>query len=104
KVLDAGDIMQVLVGWTAIGQGSIPVPTGFKLPFFKSKDFLEKSSGMDKGLKALEKAIEDLSVKCNPVDAKRSLYLLAAPSEEIGLDLFAIVGNALRKMTPDSIM
>lgn len=106
KTVDAGDILQTLIGWTAIGLGKVPVPM-FRVPFIgkrKKSDFIEKFSDTNKGIQALDGAISELSFKCNPADANKALYLLAAPAEEMGVTLFALIGNTLRNSIPDAIM
>lgn len=103
KTIDAGDIIQTLAGWTVIGQGKVPVPR-FRLPILKKSDFRDKFSETDNGIQALNRAISELSLKCNPADAKRALYLLAAPAQEMGVTLFALIGSTLRNSVPDAIM
>ena len=103
KTIDAGDIIQTLAGWTVIGQGKVPVPR-FRVPFMKKSDFRDKFSETDNGIQALNRAMSELSLKCNPADAKRALYLLAAPAQEMGVTQFALIGSTLRNSVPDAIM
>ncbi len=104
KTVDAGDIIRTLTGWTVIGLGKVPVPH-FHVPFIKkNRDFIDKFTDTNKGMQALNGALSELSLKCNPADAQRSLYLLAAPAEEMGVTLFALLGNTLRTVVPDAIM
>jgi len=84
KTLDAGDIIQTLVGWTAIGYGKSQVPM-FNLPFSRKSDFRSKSIEIHKGIQAMDEAMSELSMGCNPTDASRALYLLSAPSKESSL-------------------
>ena len=85
RILDAGDIMQTLVGWTVIGYGKSPLPL-IKLPWRESSDFRKKSTETHKGIQAMDEAITELSIKCNPADASRALYLLSAPAKEMNMD------------------
>jgi len=41
KLLDAGDIMQTIVGWTVIGYGDSQIPL-LRFPGERSRDFIKK--------------------------------------------------------------
>lgn len=99
KTLDAGDIIQTLTGWTAIGYGKSQVPM-FNLPFPRKSDFRSKSTEIHKGIHAMDEAMSELSISCNPNDAGRALYLLSAPSKEMNMDLVKELGDYLRSMAP----
>ena len=103
KVLDAGDIIQTLVGWTVIGYGKTEMPL-IKLPRVRSKDFREKSTETLKGIQAMDEAISELSLKCNPLDSKRALYLISAPSKEMNMDLVKALGDYMRDMAPEALI
>ena len=103
KVLDAGDIIQTLVGWTVIGYGKMEMPI-IKLPRVRSKDFREKSNETLKGIQAMDEAISELSLKCNPLDSKRALYLISAPSKEMNMDLVKALGDYMRDMAPEALI
>ena len=103
RILDAGDIMQTLVGWTVIGYGKSPLPL-IKLPWRESSNFRKKSTETHKGIQAMDEAISELSIKCNPADASRALYLLSAPAKEMNMDLVKDLGNYLRELTPSAII
>ncbi|MGD1119625.1 MAG: tubulin/FtsZ family protein [Dehalococcoidales bacterium] len=103
KILDAGDIIQTLVGWTALGYGESP--SSFFNPFFrKSRDFRNKAKETQKGIYALEHALSGLSIKCNPLDSKRALYLVSAPAKEISVDLVKELGMSIKNMAPETII
>jgi len=103
KTLDAGDIMQTLAGWTVIGYGKSGLPV-FK-PFFQQKqNFRKKSTETNKGIYAMDEAISELSLKCNPQDANRALYLLAAPAKEMNMDLVKELGDYLRDLAPRAVI
>ena len=99
KTLDAGDIIQTLVGWTAIGCGKSEIPI-FNLPFARKSDFRKKSTEVHKGTQTMDEAMSELSIGCNPTDADRALYLLSAPSKEMNMDLVKELGDYLRSIAP----
>ena len=102
KVLDAGDIIQTLVGWTVIGYGSSRLSRlGVS---FGSRHFRKKSTETHKGIQAMDEALSELSLKCNPADAGRALYLLSAPAKEMNMDLIKELGDYLKELTPDAII
>jgi len=103
KTLDAGDIMQTLVGWTVIGYGKSPLPL-IRLPFEQKSDFRKKSTEASEGIQAMDEAISELSLTCNPRDANRALYLLAAPASEMNMDLVKELGDYLRDIAPKAII
>ncbi len=99
KTLDAGDILQTLSGWTAIGYGKAQVPA-FNLPFSRRSDFRTKSTEIYKGIQAMDEAISELSISCDSTDADRALYLLSAPHKEMNMDLIKELGDYLRGIAP----
>jgi cell division GTPase FtsZ len=101
KLMDAGDFIQTVKGWTVMGHGESPLPFSRRLPF-RSIDFDKKSRETDIGIKAIEEAISRLSVKCSPSDGDTALYLLAAPAREISMDLLKALGNYMKNITADS--
>jgi len=98
KTLDAGDIIQTLVGWTAIGYGKSPLSM-LRLPLNRNRNFRKKSAETNKGIYAMDEAISQLSLNCNPADAARALYLLAAPAKEMSMELVKELGDCLRDTT-----
>ncbi|MBA7636222.1 Tubulin-like protein CetZ [subsurface metagenome] len=103
KVLDAGDIIQTLVGWTVMGYGKSHLRLiGF--PFERTRNFRKKSTETHKGIQAMDEALSELSLRCNPADAGRALYLLAAPAKEMNMDLVKELGDYLKDLTPDAII
>ena len=102
KTLDAGDIIQTLLGWTVIGYGESKLKW-FKLPFGTST-FRDKSSETHTGIQAMDEAISELSTHCNPKDASRALYLLSAPAKEINMDLVKELGDWLKDLAPNAII
>jgi len=103
KVLDAGDIIQTMVGWTVIGYGHFRKPW---YSFFseRKRDFMDKAAETQRGTHAMLDAINELSLKCNPVDAKRALYLISAPPEEMSMNLVNDIGNSLKRVASEAII
>ena len=103
KLLDAGDIMQTVVGWTVLGHGTSPLSL-IRLPGERDTDFMKKGHETQKGIQAMDAAISELSLKCNPADARRALYLISAPSREMSVDLVKDLGDYLRSLSPQAVI
>ncbi len=103
KMLDAGDIIQTLAGWTTLGFGKSE-SSMFKGFFGERKNFRDKAGETLKGTQAMDQAISNLSLKCNPVDCKRAMYLISAPAREINMDLIKELGTHLKNMSPEAII
>jgi cell division GTPase FtsZ len=103
RTLDAGDIMQTLVGWTVIGYGKSELPL-IRLPFERRQNFRKKSTETSLGIQAMDEAISELSLTCNPRDANRALYLLGAPANEMNMELVKELGDYLRDICPKAII
>jgi len=103
KILDAGDIIQTLTGWTAIGYGRSEISLGKKI-LARTRDFRNKASEAQKGTQAMDQAITGLSMKVNPVDSKRALYLVSAPPKEMNVDLIKELGMYLKSLTPEAVI
>jgi len=103
KILDAGDIIQTLAGWTIIGQGKSPTPPrGF---FSKEKhDFRDRMTETSKGTHAMDEALGELSLTCEPKDAGRALYLLTAPPKEMNMEIIKELGDNLKAMAPNALI
>ncbi len=103
RTLDAGDIMQTLIGWTVLGYGKSALPL-IRLPFEQKSHFRKKSAETSHGIQAMDEAISELSLTCNPQDANRALYLLAAPASEMNMELVKELGDYLRDIAPKAII
>lgn len=104
KMLDAGDIIQSLAGWTVIGFGKAEVPTFRWFNFFSRGDFRKKSTETHRGIQAMDEAISELSLKCNPADSCRALYLVSGPPKEMNMDLVKELADYLRGMSPQAVI
>lgn len=103
KTLDAGDIIQTLKGWTVIGYGKAELDK-FSFNLFRKNDFIDKSGQTLKGIKALDEAMSELSVSCNPADASTAIYLISAPPKEMNMDLVKELGDYLRAKASQAII
>ncbi len=101
KILDAGDIMQTLAGWTVIGYGTSQLST-LRLPFERTRHFRKKGMEIHRGIEAMDEAIGELSFRCNPKDSGKALYLLSAPHKEMNMDLVKELGDYLRDLAPNA--
>ena len=103
RVVDAGDIIQTLSGWTVIGFGKSPIPK-IKMLTKEKRDFRDKTAETEKGSQAMDEALGDLSLKCNATDARKALYLLTAPPEEMSMDLINELSGSLKNMATQAII
>jgi len=103
KILDAGDIIQTLTGWTVIGYGKSSIPLSRQF-LTRTRNFRNKASEAQKGTQAMDEAISGLSLKCNPIDSKRALYLLSAPAKEMNVDLIKELGTYLKTLAPEAVI
>jgi cell division GTPase FtsZ len=100
KVLDAGDIIQTLGGWTVLGSGVTQVHSFLQ----RGADFRTKSTETHRGIESMDEALSELSLRCNPADAARAMYLLSAPHREMNVDLVKELGDYLRSLAPNAII
>jgi cell division GTPase FtsZ len=103
KVLDAGDIIQTLVGWTIIGHSQSNL-SFLRSLFERTRDFRKKVDENQKGIQAMDEAISRLSVHGNPHDSRRALYLVSAPAKDMNMDMIKELGMHLKMVAPDSII
>jgi len=52
----------------------------------------------------MDEAMSGLSLKCNPLDSKRALYLISAPAKEMNVDLIKELGTYLKNLAPEAII
>jgi len=103
KLLDAGDIMQTIVGWTVLGYGTVHVPL-IRFPGERTRDFRKKGTETQKGIQTMDAAISELSLRCDPTDSRRALYLVSAPTREMSVYLIKELGDYLRSLAPQAII
>ncbi len=103
KLVDAGDIIQTVVGWTVIGYGKSEAPL-FKWPHEWGSDFRKKGTEVQKGIQAMDEAISELSLKCNPADSRRAMYLVSGPAKEMNMDMVKEIGDYMRDIAPEAII
>jgi len=101
KIVDAGDLIQSLAGWTVIGHGTTKLPA---LNWFSSRNFAKKSTETHRGIQAMDEALSELSLKCNAADAGRAIYLVSAPPKEMNMDLVKDLGDYLRTISPEAVI
>jgi len=101
KTLDAGDIMATISGWSVIGYGQADIARNWK-PFQDKRNFYDKGHETNRGIRAMDAAIADLSLGCNPADAGRALYLITAPVREMNMDMVKEIGDYVRDICPQA--
>ena len=74
RLLDAGDIMQTLSGWTVLGYGVSQLPM-IRLPFWRQRNFRKNNIETHNGIQAMNQALSNLSL-INIANV--TLYLLAS--------------------------
>jgi cell division GTPase FtsZ len=103
RVVDAGDIIQTLGGWTTIGLGKSEVGL-FRPLVEKKRHFRRKSTETHKGLHALDEALSELSLGIRTEDARSAMFLLSAPSKEMNLDIVKELGDYLKELSPNAMI
>ncbi|MEE9528518.1 MAG: tubulin/FtsZ family protein [Dehalococcoidia bacterium] len=103
RLLDAGDIARTLEGWTVLGYGKSQL-SAIRLPFERTRNFRKKSTETHKGLHAMDQAISNLSLKCNPTDSGSALYMLSAPTVEMNMDLVKELGDYMSELAPEAVI
>ncbi len=103
RLLDAGDIIQTIVGWSVIGYGRAEL-SALRIPFKTTRNFRDKSTETHRGIEAMDEAISDLSFNCDPADASRALYLVTAPTREMNLTIVKELGEYLKGLAPEAII
>jgi cell division GTPase FtsZ len=102
RLLDAGDIIQTLGGWTVVGSGRIDLPIG--LASILPGGFGKAGSETGKGIRAMDEAIGGASSLCRPEDAAGALYLVSAAARHINFDLVKALGDYLKQAAPNAII
>ena len=103
RVLDAADIAETLEGWSAIGYGKTSLPT-IRIPFLASRNYLKRGAGTNRGIQAVEQAISEMSVHCQPKYAAKALYVISAPASEMSSYLTSDLSEYLRDIAPNAVI
>ena len=103
RVVDGGDIIETLAGWTAIGYGEVRA-SKIRLPGETKLHFRDRMTRTQKAGRAMDDAISQLSLRCNTGDARRALYLLTAPVEEMDLDMVNELSATLKNIASQAII
>jgi cell division GTPase FtsZ len=103
RLLDAGDIIQTLSGWTVLGYGVSQLPM-IRFPFGRQRNFRKKSTETHNGIQAMNQALSNLSLGCNPHDSASALYLLSAPAKEMNMDMVKELAEYLSEVAPKAII
>lgn len=101
KLLDAGDIISSLGGWTTLGYGVSNLPV-IRLPFERLRDFRKKTVETSKGIQAMDQALSNLSINCNPKDSASALFLVSAPATDMNMDMVNELLQYLNQVAPDA--
>ncbi|MCL2149817.1 MAG: cell division protein FtsZ [Dehalococcoidia bacterium] len=101
KTMDAGDIIQTLAGWTAIGYGQLLKPI-IPLPHDESRNFYKRGTATEEGIRAMDEAIAELSVTVKAAEAYRALYLISGPHKDLSLNLIQDLDAYLRLVCPQA--
>ena len=103
RVVDAGDIIQTLGGWTTIGFGKSEL--GLFRPLIERKrHFKRKGIETHKGLRAMDEALSELSLDVRAEDAGSAMFLLAAPPKEMNVDTIKELGDYLKELAPNAMI
>jgi cell division GTPase FtsZ len=103
KVIDAGDIIQTIAGWTVIGEGKMQLPRRMSLLGSK-RDFRNRMEETSKAAQAMDQALGELSLTCEPKQSGRALYLVTGPPREMRMDVIKQLGDNLRSVAPDALI
>lgn len=100
KLLDAGDIIQTLKGWTVVGSGRTKLPMGMSAIFTGAST--RKGGQSNFGVRAMDEALGEVAFICKPADATSALYLVTAPGVAIDIQLVKNLGAYLKNAVPDA--
>jgi cell division GTPase FtsZ len=86
KTMDAGDIIQTLSGWTAVGYGQLLKPI-IPLPQDATSHFYKRGTATEEGIHAIDQAVAELSAAIKPTEAHRVLFMVSGPYKELSVRL-----------------
>ena len=87
----------------AIGYGEVKLPL-ITLPKDWSSNFGKRGEKSFKGLQAMDEAIKELSIDCNPQEAGRALFLISSPGKEMDMTLIKELGDHLRGIASQAVI
>jgi len=104
RTIDAGDLIASIEGWTALGLGRTELPA-FRFPWeVRKKHFREKAVESFRGSQALDAAMSNLSIGCNPKDANKVIYAISGPPSEMNMDMVKSVSDYLKEIAPTALI
>ncbi len=103
RVVDAGDIIQTLGGWTTIGFGKSSLNL-LRSPIERKRHFRKKGAETHKGLQAMDEALSELSLEVRLEDAGSAIFLLAGPPKEMNVDTIKELGDYLKELAPNAMI
>ena len=101
KTMDAGDIIQTLCGWSAIGYGQLLKPI-IPLPQDESRHFFKRGTATEEGIHALDQAVAELSAGVKSAEAHRALFLVSGPYKELSLGLINDLESYMHLICPQA--
>lgn len=101
RVVDAGDIIQTLGGWTTIGYGKSSLGLWMN-PLERKRNFRKKGAETHVALQAMDEALCELSVDIRPADVGSAVYVLSAPAKEMSMDAIKETGDYLKQVAPSA--
>jgi len=101
KTVDAGDIIQSLSGWSAIGYGQLLKPI-ITLPQDSSPHFYKRGTATEEGIHATDQSVAELSTGIKPAEAHRALFLVSGPYKELSLRLIQDLEAYLHLLCPQA--
>ena len=101
KLLDAGDIIETLGGWTVLASSEVKIRSNLGDRIFHKES---KQIEGEAGIRAMDEALGTAMSLCKPEDALSALYLIAAPSQDINVSVIKSLGTYLKQSAPNAIL
>ena len=101
KTMDAGDIIQSISGWSAIGYGQSLKPI-IPLPQDESHHFYKRGTATEEGIHALDQALAELSATVKPTEAQRALCLVSGPYKDLNINLIQDLDSYIKLLCPSA--
>ncbi len=104
RTIDAGDLIATIEGWTALGLGRTELPS-LRFPWeIRKKHFREKALESFRGSQALDAAISNLSISCDPKDSSKIIYAVSGPPKEMNMDMVKSISEYLKEIAPSALI